>query len=68
MERADLEVSHYKTAYGPGRVRVVKLMSTDGTMQACNGGHPASVIALRQSEVSALLNCAGLAVPLRGSA
>lgn len=25
---------------------MVKLMSTAGTMQACNGGHPASVIAL----------------------
>jgi hypothetical protein len=33
MERADLEVSHYKTAYGPGRVRVVKLMSTGGRLR-----------------------------------
>ena len=57
-----------KSAHGPGRVLVVKLISTGGTMHACKGGQPASVMALRQSEVSALLNCEGLAAPLRGSA
>lgn len=57
-----------RTSYGPGRVLAVKLILTAGTMQACNGGHPASVIVLRQSESSALLNCEGFAAPLRASA
>jgi hypothetical protein len=56
------------TPYGPGRVRVVKLMSTAGTTHACNGGHPGSVIVFRQSDIIALLNWDGLAAPLSASA
>ncbi|OLB21317.1 MAG: hypothetical protein AUH16_02805 [Acidobacteria bacterium 13_2_20CM_57_7] len=32
----------------PGRIRAVKLMSTAGTTQLCNGGQPGSLAALRQ--------------------
>jgi len=38
-------------------------MSTAGTTRACSGGHPASVIALRQSEVVAPVNWAVVAQP-----
>jgi hypothetical protein len=31
-------------------VRVVKLVFTVGTAQACRGGQPASVVGLRQSD------------------
>src|SRR5690242_17305855 len=44
--------SNSGSVHGPGRVLVVKLIFTDGTMQDCNGGNPASVIALRQGEVT----------------
>jgi hypothetical protein len=42
--------------------------STAGTTQACKGGHPASVVELRQSETIAGLICAGATTPSSGSA
>jgi len=47
---------------------VVKLVSTGGTMQEAAAGQPASVIALRQSELVALLTAAGFTAPFNGSA
>jgi hypothetical protein len=56
------------TIYGPGRVRVVKLILTAGTTQACSGGHPASLIGLRQSDAVAGATCEGKTVLSSGSA
>jgi len=48
-----------RAVYVPGRVRVVKLVFTLGTTQACNGGQPASVVGLRQSDAMAGLTSDG---------
>jgi hypothetical protein len=49
-------------------VRVVKLVFTAGTTQACNGGQPASVVRLRQSDAVAGLTNEGYTVLSSGSA
>ena len=54
--------------YDAGRVRAVKLVFASGTTQDCNGGQPASVVALRQRERIAGEICAGATAPLSGSA
>ena len=52
----------------PGRVRVVKLVLTVGTTQACKGGQPASVVGLRQSDAVAGLTSEEYTVLSSGSA
>src|ERR1700675_689358 len=56
------------TTQEPGRVRVVKLVLTAGTTQACSGGQPASVVGLWQSEDVAGLTREGKTVSSSGSA
>jgi hypothetical protein len=46
----------------------VKPVFTTGTTQACNGGHPASVVGLRQSDAVAGVTKDGLTVLSSGSA
>ncbi len=53
---------------GLGRVLVVKLVSTPGTTQPCNGGQPGSVVGLRHKDAVALLTCEGSTAPFNGSA
>src|SRR5271165_180049 len=55
-------------AHGPASVRVVKLMFAMGTVQACSGGQPGSVVGLRQRAARAGTTCASETTPLRGSA
>src|ERR1700719_3596499 len=56
------------TTYGPGRVRIVKLISTGGTTHPCNDGQPGSLVELRQSDAVALLISDGSTAPFGGSA
>src|SRR5438552_9855819 len=63
-----LKLGTRNSLQGPGRVRAVKLTSTAGTTQPCNGGQPASVTTLRHSETIALSNCEGSTAPFSASA
>jgi hypothetical protein len=54
--------------YGPGRVRVVKLVLTAGTTQACSGGQPVSVVGLRHRDAVAGVTSEGKTVLSSGSA
>jgi hypothetical protein len=62
------QLSVWRTIYEPGRVRVVKLVFTAGTWQACNGGLPACVVGLRHSDAVAGLTSEGYTVLSSGSA
>ena len=67
-DRRPIFLGIWNSLQGPGRVRAVKLTSTAGTTQPCNGGQPASVTTLRHSETIALSNCEGSTAPFSASA